>query len=307
MIAAAQALVRGLIDYAGLFPPAGLAMPEAVQRYADYQHRSDRWALARLVVPVARLGEFEDALDALRLAGQADLRWPIAALASNDLAADREAIRAFNLKHAAAGRMVESLELRVASIADIEQAGDRLGRDLELYCELPLSADLPSLVSATRRIGARAKIRMGGVKPVDFPAPEAVLAFLAACAAERLPCKATAGLHNPVRGPFPLTYEPGSGRTTMYGYINLILAATVLWHHRSEAEAFELLRLPERSALRIGEGEVEWAGIRISSAEIDTTRRHFMLAIGSCSFTEPMDELAPLLLRRSQQAGTENQ
>jgi hypothetical protein len=295
MIHAPTALVRGLVDYAGLFPPAGLAMPEAVQRFADYQLRSDQWALARLVVPVARLGEFEAALGALP-SQQRSARWPIAALASNDLAADRAAIQAFNLRHAGSGApRVESLELRVASVADIDGAGERLGRDLELFCELPLSADLPSLVAATRRIGARAKIRMGGVKPVDFPAPEAVLAFLTACAAERLACKATAGLHHPVRGPAPLTYDPGSPRATMYGYLNLILAAAVLWHRRPESEAYELLRLPDRESLRISAQEVQWAGIRLSAGEIDTTRRHFMLAIGSCSFTEPMDELMPLL------------
>lgn len=304
MIPAAQALVRGLIDYAGLFPPAGLSMQETVQRFADYQHRSDQWALARLVVPTARLAEFELALGALGANDRAGARWPIAALASNDLAADRAAISAFNGRNSG-GPQVESFELRVASVADIDSAGERLGGDLEVYCELPLSADLPSLVAATRRIGARAKIRMGGVKPVDFPAPEAVLAFLTSCAAERLACKATAGLHHPVRGPAPLTYEPGSGRTTMYGYINLILAAAVLWHHRPEAEAYELLRLPERSKLTIDEQGIAWAGIKVSAGEIETTRRHFMMAIGSCSFTEPMDELAPLLLKGGEPAGAD--
>ena len=294
MIHTRHALVRGFIDYAGLFPPAGLGMPDAVQRFADYQHRTDRWALARLVVPVARLGEFEAALGALASADRASSRFPIAALAGPDLAADRQAIQAFNQRHEGEQVKVESLELRVASVADIDAAGERLGTGLEVYCELPLAADLPSLVSATKRIGARAKIRMGGVKPVDFPAPEAVLAFLASCAAERLACKATAGLHHPVRGPAPLTYEPGSPRATMYGYINLILAAAVLWHRRPESEAYELLRLPDRSSLQIGSEGISWGGIRLSPGEIDTTRRHFLLAIGSCSFTEPMDELAEM-------------
>lgn len=296
MIHAPAALVRGLIDYAGLFPPAGLEMADAVRRFADYQHRSDQWALARLVVPVARLAEFEAARAGLPPHDRASARWPIAALAGNDLAADRTTIHAFHSRHPEPDApRVESLELRVASVADIDSASARLGRELELYCELPLSADLPSLVAATRRIGARAKIRMGGVKPVDFPAPEAVLAFLTACAAERLACKATAGLHHPVRGPAPLTYEPGSPRATMYGYLNLILAASILWHHRPESEAYELLRLPDRESLRITGPAVEWGGIKVTAAEIDSTRRHFMLAIGSCSFTEPMDELAPLM------------
>ena len=270
-------------------------MGDAVQRFADYQRREDRWGLARLVVPVGRLGEFESALNSLAPGDRAAARFPLAALAGTDLAADRAAIQAFNQRHDGQhGVRVESLELRVGQRRRYRRGGQRLGGELELYCELPLAADLPSLVGATKRIGARAKIRMGGVKPVDFPAPEAVLAFLASCVAERLACKATAGLHHPVRGPAPLTYEPGSARATMYGYINLILAAAVLWHHRPESEAYELLRLPDRDALHVTPEGIEWGGIKLSAAEIETTRRHFLLAIGSCSFTEPMDELAAI-------------
>ncbi len=292
-MSASRALVEGLIDYAGLFPPAALTMRETVERFADYQRRSDAWALGRLVVPVARLTEFEAVRDSL----SSDRRiasFPIAALGGPDLAQDRSTIAAFNARHAADGCAVRSLELRVASVAQI-QAVSPASRELECYCELPLSAELPSLVAATRQIGARAKIRTGGVKAVDFPAPEAVLAFLAACAAERLPFKATAGLHHPVRGPAPLTYEPGSARATMYGYLNLILAATVLWHGRPEREAFELLRLPDRSLLTMTGERVIWAGIQLTAVEIATARQQFVLAVGSCSFTEPMDELVPLI------------
>jgi CelD/BcsL family acetyltransferase involved in cellulose biosynthesis len=54
-----RALLSGLIDYAGLFPPAALPMSEAVANYAAYRDGADAWALARFVVPVMRLGEFE--------------------------------------------------------------------------------------------------------------------------------------------------------------------------------------------------------------------------------------------------------
>lgn len=293
MITAPQALLRGLIDYAGLFPPAALSMPETVQRFADYQRRSDQWALARLVVPVARLGEFETAVAGLSSADREQSRWPIAALAGTDPAGDRATIAAFNTRYASSRTGVESIEMRAASVAQILALGP-VGKELEFYCELPLSAELPALVAATSQIGARAKIRTGGVKPVDFPAPEAILAFLAACAAERVAFKATAGLHHPVRGPAPLTYEPGASRATMYGYLNLILAAAVLWHQRPEKDAYELLRIPDRSLLHITDAAVEWAGIRLSVAEIHSARQQFVLAIGSCSFTEPLDGFVPL-------------
>ena len=53
--------MRGLVDYAGLFPPAALAMAEAARRYAAYLGSPEAWMLGRFVVPVERLDELADA------------------------------------------------------------------------------------------------------------------------------------------------------------------------------------------------------------------------------------------------------
>ena len=58
-------LLDGLIDYAGLFPPAALSMPAAVAAYARYVIGTDRAMLGRFVVPAARLADFTAAVDAL--------------------------------------------------------------------------------------------------------------------------------------------------------------------------------------------------------------------------------------------------
>ena len=44
-----RTLLRGAIDYAGLFPPAQLSMAEAVANHADYLASGDAWALGRFV------------------------------------------------------------------------------------------------------------------------------------------------------------------------------------------------------------------------------------------------------------------
>jgi hypothetical protein len=247
-----------------------------------------------LVVPVARLREFETAWEQVDPGHRTRAKWPITALLGPDGAADRVAVEDFNRRHATDGPQVEAVEARVASAAEIESLAWRFSAS-ELYCELPLSAELPALVAAVKRNGVRAKVRTGGVKPEDIPAPEAVLAFVAACAAERLPFKATAGLHHPVRGPAPLTYAGDSPRATMFGYLNVLLAATVLWHDRPEEEAATLLGAERDAGLRIEEDRVDWAGIRITADEIGRTRREFMLAVGSCSFTEPLNEIAEFI------------
>jgi hypothetical protein len=58
MLARSQkALLSGLIDYAGLFPPAALSMEEAVRNYARYREGEHAWMLGRFVVPQARAHE----------------------------------------------------------------------------------------------------------------------------------------------------------------------------------------------------------------------------------------------------------
>jgi len=52
-----HALLEGLIDYAGLFPPAGLSMQDAVRNYARYREGEYAWALGRFVVPADRVAE----------------------------------------------------------------------------------------------------------------------------------------------------------------------------------------------------------------------------------------------------------
>jgi len=61
MLARSQkALLSGLIDYAGLFPPAALSMEEAVRNYARYREGEHAWMLGKFVVPEARAHEVPD-------------------------------------------------------------------------------------------------------------------------------------------------------------------------------------------------------------------------------------------------------
>jgi hypothetical protein len=50
-------LLAGAIDYAGMFPPAALALPKAVENYQAYRKGCNSWALGRFVAPLARAGE----------------------------------------------------------------------------------------------------------------------------------------------------------------------------------------------------------------------------------------------------------
>ena len=52
-----HALLEGLVDYAGLFPPAALSMEQAVRNYARYRESEHAWMLGRFVVTLDRVAE----------------------------------------------------------------------------------------------------------------------------------------------------------------------------------------------------------------------------------------------------------
>ncbi|MDE3180322.1 MAG: hypothetical protein KGM47_11775, partial [Acidobacteriota bacterium] len=62
---AIKILLSGSIDYAGLFPPAALSLPEAVANYAAYRKGEFAWMLGNFVVAASRLEHFQKAFNEL--------------------------------------------------------------------------------------------------------------------------------------------------------------------------------------------------------------------------------------------------
>lgn len=284
-------LLDGVVDYAGLFPPASLPMEEAVRNYAAYRCGERRAMLARFVVPAARLGEFATAL-ASTARGKSDSGpWPLSVLAS---AADASAVKAFDAVHGARAR-VDTIESRASDEETIAALAAAFPIRA-VYVELDVRQDPEPLVAALRRHRLRAKIRTGGVTPEAMPAPRELLRFLVACAKHSVPFKATAGLHHPLRGEYPLTYDDDAPTGTMYGHLNVLLAALLLRAGHAPDAVAPLLEEREASAIRAENDRIEWRGLSLHASEIAEMRGTFVGAFGSCSFEEPVCELAELSL-----------
>src|SRR5712672_2874744 len=80
-----EALLTGLVDYAGLFPPAGEDMRRALERYASYLDRPDRSALGRFIVPISRLKELEESARDLMPLGDSSEPWRLSVLVADDV------------------------------------------------------------------------------------------------------------------------------------------------------------------------------------------------------------------------------
>lgn len=137
----------------------------------------------------------------------------------------------------------------------------------EAYVELPLGDGLDQKIGALAERGLRAKVRCGGA---EVPSSEALGRFLRACRDAGVPFKATAGLHHPLAA---------EGR---HGFLNVLAAC-----------AFE------DDAAFVGDVELDADGLRWRSREagpdeLARVRREQLVAVGSCSFFEPVADLQGL-------------
>ncbi len=289
-----RALLEGLIDYAGLFPPAGLGMPDAVRNYLEYAAGPDAWMLGRFVVSVSRLAEFEDALRGIRPAGFVpEQPVELSVLAGADVAQDARSIEEFNRMFAGEAA-IRAVETKAGSVFQVEASTRDLPEGVEVYVEVPLCEELPALLDAIPRPRACAKIRTGGITPEAFPSSAALARFMELCSARALAFKATAGLHHAIRSVHPLTYETGSPCGTMHGFLNVFLAAAWIRNGSERDHALAILEETDAGAFVFDDAGVRWRDCSLTSEQIAETRRGFAVSFGSCSFTEPVADLKTL-------------
>ncbi|MFL5593646.1 MAG: hypothetical protein ACJ785_03420 [Gemmatimonadaceae bacterium] len=299
-----DALTRCLVDYAGLFPPAGEDMRTAVANYASYLQGPDRSALGRFVVPISRLHELEKAAFDLLPRHSAEAPWRLSVLVSDDVRAAGEEMLEFNCRHDsrsnAGHAVIDVAELKAMSADEIADRRRDLPQVFTTYFEIPITGDVTPLVKSISIAGGRAKVRTGGVTPEAFPPARALIDFIGACRRETVAFKATAGLHHPVRREYPLTYEPNSPRWRMYGFLNVFLAASLLYAGETEQTALAALEEDDATAFSFERDTITWRDKRLSAAQVDASRRNFAISFGSCSFREPITELAEIIRRTNQ-------
>ena len=143
---------------------------------------------------------------------------------------------------------------------------------LELYVEIPLDGDIPASIDRLAELGVRGKVRCGGA---TVPSIGALGEFVRLCRVRGVPFKATAGLHHPIRA-------DGS-----HGFFNLFAAA--LFGDEEAALAEE-----DAEAFRLTDAAFSWRGRSASATDVARVRREGLVALGSCSVQEPVDDLKAL-------------
>jgi len=276
---AVEAVLRGMVDYAGMFPPASLELEDATAVYAGSRAGADAWMVGTFVIAGERLADLPPATGPLSVV-----------VTATSPAALEPVLRT-------ARRMtLTALEFRPVLPGAIAELAAAVPGHIQTFFEVPPDHDADRRLDAIAACSASAKIRTGGLTPEAFPTPPAIYGLLRGCADRGVAAKATAGLHHAVTGRYPLTYEAGSAIGGMYGFLNVAAAAALVHTGSTRDEVLAVLGESSPEAFQFDEDGMGWRDRRISVNDLRAMRQTLFRSFGSCSLREPIEELTRMQL-----------
>ena len=327
-----RTFMNGLVDYAGLFPPADLPLDKAINEYFE-QLKSDNSAmLSRFIIPISKLNDLDDFIPlfsdigSLRLSvlgggGKTDDEY------LSKIKQNITNINEYRGKHSDKIQ-IDVIECKMAtnspSKSTIQEATTLLNEnELTHYHEFTELPDVginystnedesswdevivPTVELISKMKGAGVKLRCGGVVKEAFPSVEQVAAMIQTCVLAKAPMKFTAGLHHPIRH-FADEYDE-----FMHGFINTFGAgifATTFPTPKNSQEKYRMFILlshmiADQNAenFSFSNDSMSWkvgddrdTEFEIDAEKIENARKKGMISYGSCSFQDPIDDLTQL-------------
>ncbi len=319
-----RALLTGIVDYAGMFPPAKLPLDVAVSNYDTYKKGAHAWMLSRFVCGASVLPGMDIYVSAPSRSQAGG--WPIAVTGrgGEDMIAFLEVLQqdlaSIDTFSGAVGRSakVDVFEVKLPEAVikrGSESVYELVERSSEVFAsgtpgvrafyEIGFGTGGPETVfktlSALKKFNdkwageryrpAGAKIRTGGADATAIPSSNQLAFFISACCKLGLTYKATAGLHQPLR------HADKAMGTEVHGFLNVFVGAALA--HASELPLPKIVNILE--CTKIGDFGFSGDGLNCCGhfATIDqivSARRQGCVSFGSCSFDEPVERLEKLKL-----------
>ena len=268
----------GLVDDAAIFPPGDSPLSDAV---ATYSSRRDEW-YADLV------GSFvvKD-VDVPNVGAPLPLSVVVTGGAGAIAGAAKLATRA---GHPVAGLEIALRDLddlagnarRVVAAVDGARSEGLLDDETPVHVELPHVGSTASWLAAADEVAAaelRLKFRTGGLQADAFPAAHALARWIDAALDRETAFKCTAGLHKAVR-------HTGDDGFEHHGFLNVLLATRLAFDGAGTDEVVAVLEQRQaESLLTLWQDQGDQAMARA---------RRWFTSFGSCSVTEPLDDLVSL-------------
>ena len=303
------ALFGGLIDYAGIFPPASLSLDDAAAEYRTARSGDHAWMLGRFLCTTSRLEDLAGLLTGSMTRGEQP--WSLSAVVDEPPGVGALHAQVFD-RHMSPAARVDAVEIRLPeSVSDgrsveaaveeakpVVEAMITISPEVVPYFEVArteawatgVHAAIEALASLRngmlRRLGA--KLRTGGTTPDAFPSSADVARFIVACHTTGLPYKATAGLHHPVR------HHDAELDVMRHGFLNMLGAAGIARSGGTVDEVASVLDETDPEAFVIGASGLSVAGTRIPIPGVRAMRTSLFPAYGSCSFDEPVADLTAM-------------
>lgn len=307
-------LFAGLIDYAGLFPPASLKLDAAIAEYRSARRGPYRWLLGRFIITATTLEELGGRLMTTMTAGEEP--WAVSVILNGDVAASAVAARAFDAE------MEPAAQVALLEVPLPVEVSDGRGTDAAYDAAAPaVTAALTASAAATPffevKLGAGgaagiaaaagavsqhaatthrpmgAKLRCGGVEAAAFPSAEQVVQFISACTERGLPFKATAGLHHPIR------HRDDDLGVMRHGFVNLLVTTALARQGVAPGELQDVVEETDPAEFRLAAAGITWRSHTVRVGDLARTRGQFA-AYGSCSFAEPVEDLIGLGMLRDE-------
>lgn len=307
VVPALYSFLSGLIDYAGLYPPAQLPLHEAINHYYDYLRSPDRWMLGHFVIGVEQLAHLTVILNEHPyLLDVEPLSLAVVAQGGateedflDNCREDAAAIQTFCEAHANRVKVAQ-VELRPPALRDAAAVTQLLHNikavfNRPVFYELVLGENWDvQLTAAAAGIaafgpGAGLKLRTGGLTPDAFPSIPQVAAVIAACQQAQIPLKCTAGLHHPIR-----QYRE-EVQTKMHGFINVFGAGVLTYTEQFSPAQINLVLGEEQPDRFIFDARgFHWQVYEVKAEQIAAARQSRFISFGSCSFDDPLNDMRTL-------------
>ena len=318
-----SAFMNGIIDYAGLFPPANLSLDPAIRNFATYRKSDEAWMLSRFIIPAARLQDLQTYRDEL-FHDEDPFYFSVLGSGTETLNEFEEEISSvfddcaeFN-RSSEPGVVTDLLEIKLpkeavlggdsqlvrealSMIENAKEAGS--GSPQIVYLEgfyeeswrKDIETVLRSLSDYQKECEADAgfqlgyKLRCGGTEASMFPEVEKVAFSINACREHDLALKCTAGLHHPVR------HYNDSVQAKMHGFFNVFGGALLAYaYDLTNEELEEIIAEEDPDHFSFTDESFSWGELSISTDNIRELREVAVTSFGSCSFEEPIEDLRQL-------------
>jgi hypothetical protein len=273
---------RGLVDDAAIFPPGDAPIHEAAsshqaRRHAPYADLVGTFVVRDTDIPLLRGTPLALSVvvtgGAGQIAGAAGLGRKL-----------HVAIEGLEVALRDPADPVGAAR-RVVAAVDAARTEGILDDHVPVYVEIPSSCPEPAWLAAADEVAAaelRLKFRTGGLDAHAFPSASVVAAWIDAALDRETPFKCTGGLHRAVR-------HTGDDGFEHHGFLNVLVATRQAFDGSPRAEVVDLLEQREPAVLVEAARDLDLAGAR-----------RWFASFGSCSVSEPLDDLLALdLLEQS--------